>query len=237
MCNRPSNVTVYQLKSGVLGMGRNETLLKATNDESHSETGILLTPPGYTLSTSRRGKPDSGWPVALRHDSCPEAFSSLTGAEREAVSRVNIFVKACAEVVLEAITAGIPVAVCHATSSYMWSLDIYRCLLNLGPAIAQLDWCGFGSRFPRRTTIWSWNLDIPSVLPRCLTRGDVCSFSHLTHQKGEARAARNLSYPWRLRDSMASWFLSTWEQNALLCRWNSCRRSIPEYGNSGSVSQ
>ena len=87
------------------------------------------------------------------------------------------------------ITTGIPVAVCHATSSCMWSLDIYRCLLNLAPALAQ-DWCGFGCRFRRRTTIWSWNFDIPSVLPRCFLRGDVCSFSGLTYQKGQAPAAR-----------------------------------------------
>ena len=78
---------------------------------------------------------------------------------------MNIFVTACAEVVLEAIHAGIPVAV--------WSLDIYRCLLDLCPAIAQLDWCRFGSRFRRRTTMWSWNLYIPSVSPRCFPHGNV----------------------------------------------------------------
>ena len=61
---------------------------------------------------------------------CPFSLA-LTG---RSVSRVNMFVKACAEVVIEAINAGILVAVCHATSSYMWSLDIYRCLLNLVPA-------------------------------------------------------------------------------------------------------
>ena len=89
--------------------------------------GILLTPHCYTLSTSRRGKPDSGWPVALRHDSCPEGFSSLTGTEREAVSRVN--------------------------------------------------------------------LDIPSVLPRCFPRGDVCSFSNLIHQKGESSSGKESLLP------------------------------------------
>ena len=106
-----------------------------------TSAGILLTPPCYALSKSRRGKPDSGWPVALRHDSCPEGFSCLTSDEWEALSRVNMFEEACAHVVFEAINEGIPVAVCHATSSYMWSLHIYRCLLNLCPAIAQLAWC------------------------------------------------------------------------------------------------
>ena len=37
-----------------------------------------------------------------------KGFSSLTGAEQEAVSRVNIFVEACSEVVLEAITGWHP---------------------------------------------------------------------------------------------------------------------------------
>ena len=48
----------------------------------------------------------------------------------------------------------------------------------------------------------------PVCVTECFPRGDVCSFSNLAHQKGEARAARNPSYPWRVRDSIASWFLS-----------------------------
>ena len=116
-------------------------------------------------------------------------------------------------------------------------------LYDLGPTVSHLDSCGSGSRFRRRTTFLCWNLDIPAVLPTCYPHGNMCSFSELVHQKFKlrplksARAAGNLSYPWRLRESITSWFLSTWEQNALGYRWSSCRHSIPEYRDSGSIIQ
>ena len=188
--------------------------------------GILLSLACHSFSNARRGKPRSGWLVALRHDSCPEGFSWLAGSEREAVSQANDFAKACADVVLEAIKQEIPVALCHAASSYMWSMDIFRRLYDLRPTVSHLDWFGFGSRLRCQTTIWSWNREMPAVLQKCRVR-----------PVESARAAGNLSYPWRLRDSIASWFLGTWEQNALGYRWNSCRHSIPEYGNSGSIIQ
>ena len=98
-----------------------------------------------------------------------QKVSPLTDAEREAVSRVNIIVKVCAEVVLEAINAGIPEAVCHATSSYMWSLDVYCCLLNLGPAMAQLGLAAnFDNTRPSGAGTWTSRL-------QCY-QGAVCNF-------------------------------------------------------------
>ena len=88
------------------------------------------------------------------------------------------------------------------------------------------------SRSPRRAT------SLSGWLPGQLNHSH--SFSELAHQKcrprplTSARTAGNLSYPFRLRDS---WFLSTWEQNALSYRWTSCRHSVPEYGNAGSIIQ
>ena len=130
----------------------------------------------------------------------------------------------------------------HMTGSYMWSLDAYCRLRDLNPTISHLDWCQFGSRFRGRTTMWSWNLEVPTVLPTCNPRGNICSWSEERHQhwkprRQSARALGILSIPRRLQDTIASWFLTTWEQNALRYRWSSCRHSIPEYGNSGSIFQ
>ena len=87
--------------------------------------GIFLFPPSHTFSRARRGKVDSGWPIEVRHDSCPEGFSWLKGSVREAVCRANNFANACADIVIEGIKQGIPVALFHVTASYMWSLDTY----------------------------------------------------------------------------------------------------------------
>ena len=204
--------------------------------------GIFLSPPTRTFSKARRGKVDSCWPIAFRDNSCPEGFSWLEGSMREAVSQANIFANPCAYVVLEGIRQGIRVALFHMTGSYMWSLDTYCRLRDLNPTVSLLDWCQFGNRFRRRTTIWSWNLEILTVLPTCYRHGNICSWSEREHQHCKprpqsARATGTLSIPWRLRDTIASWFLNTWEQNALGYRWSSCRRSIPEYWNSGSIIQ
>ena len=117
--------------------------------------GIFLSPPSHTFSRARRGKVGSGWPIAVRHDLCPEGFSWLEGFVREAASRANNFANACADVVIEGIKQGL----FHATASYMWSLDTYCRLRVLYPTVSHLDWCQFGSRFRRRTTTWSWNLE------------------------------------------------------------------------------
>ena len=68
--------------------------------------GIFLSPPSHTFSRARRGKVDSGWPIAVRHDSCREGFSWLEGSLREAVCRANNFANACADVVTEGIKRG-----------------------------------------------------------------------------------------------------------------------------------
>ena len=202
-------------------MGLNETsLLKESELGSPSHT--------HTFSRARRGKVDNGWPIAVRHDSSPEGFYWLEGSVREAVCRANNFANACADIVIEGIKQGIPVSLFHVTASYMWSLDTHCRLRDLYPTVSNLDWCQFGSRFQRRMTIWSWSLEIPAVLPTCHPRGRICSWSELAHQHcrqrpRSARATGNPSIPWRLRDSIASWFLSVWEQNALCCQWESCR--------------
>ena len=154
----------------------------------------------------------------------------------------NSFANACAHVVREGIRQGIPVALFHMTGSYMWSLNAYCRLRDLNPTISHLDCCQFGSRFRGRTTIWSWNLEMPTVLPTCYPRGKICSWSEREHQHCKprpqsARATGTLSIPWRLRNTIASWFLSTWEQHALGYRWSYCRHTISEYGNSGSIIQ
>ena len=185
---------------------------------------------------------DGSWPVAFRNNSCPEGFPWLEGCMQEAVSRANNLANVCADVVLEGIKQGIPVALFHMTGSYMWSLDAYCRLRDLNPTISHLDWCQFGSRFRRRTTMWSWNLEVPTVLPTCNPCGNICSWPEERHQhwkprRQSARALGILSIPRRLQDTIASWFLTTWEQNALRYRWSSCRHSVPEYGNSGSIFQ
>ena len=53
--------------------------------------GIFLSPPSHTCSRGRRGEVDSGWPIAVCHDSFPEGFSWLEGSVREAVCRANFF--------------------------------------------------------------------------------------------------------------------------------------------------
>ena len=64
----------------------------------------------------------SGWPIVVRHDLCPEGFSWVEGSVWEAISRANNFANACADIVIEGIKQGIPVALFHVTASYMSSL-------------------------------------------------------------------------------------------------------------------
>ena len=179
----------------------------------------------YIFKSSKR---KSGWQLARRisQQFVPGRFPWLEGSMQEAVSRANTFANTCAEVVLEGIRQGI--ANCR--------------LRDLNPTISHLDRCQFGCRFRGRTTMWSWNLEVPTVLPTYNPRGNVCSWSEERHQhwkarRQSARALGILSIPRRLQDTIASWFLTTWEQNALRYRWSSCRHSIPEYGNSGSIFQ
>ena len=149
-------------------------------------------------------KKPQGWPVAVRNDSCPEGFAWLKGSMREAVSRANTFADACASVIFESTRQGIPVALFHTTGSYMWSLDAYCRLRELQPTVSHLDWCQFGSRFRGRTTIWSWNLEMPTVLPTCHPNGDICSWSGKQHKDWKsrsqsARASGTLSIPGHCR--------------------------------------
>ena len=164
-----------------ISVEKNRTLLLRRIRQS-TIAGIFMSPFSHTFSRARKGKVDGSWSVAFRNNSCPEGFSWLEGSMREAVSRANSFANTCADVVLEGIRQGIPVALFHMTGSYMWSLDAYCRLRDLNPTISHLDWCQFGCRFRGRTTIWSWNLEVPTVLPTCNPRGNICSWSEEQHQ-------------------------------------------------------
>ena len=92
--------------------------------------------------------------LTARRPPPPEGFSSFAGAEPEAVSRVT-----WAEVVPR-----------RSTLASQW-LCVMRRLHTCGPWMQ--PWsrdCSVGLVWvwlPIRTTILTWNLDIPSVLPRC----------------------------------------------------------------------
>ena len=152
---------------------KNRTLL-AKRIRRSTIAEIFLSPPTHTSSMARRGTKENGWPVAVRSDSCSEGFSSwLESSMREAVSRANTFANACAYIVLEGIKPGIPMALSHMTGSYIWSLDAYCRLRDLRQTISHLDWCQFGSRFRGRTTIWSWNLEMPRLRTVCCPRDNL----------------------------------------------------------------
>ena len=132
---------------------------------------------------------------------------------REAVSRANNFANACTDVVIEGIKQGIPVA-----RSHVWTLAA-ACVTFIRLFRTRTG-VNLVADFEDARPFWSWNLQIPAVLPTCHPRGRICSWSELAHQHcrqrlQSARATGNPSIPWRLRDSIASWFLSVWEQNAL----------------------
>ena len=115
-------------------------------------------------------------------------------------SRANNFATGCADIVIEGIKQKIPVALFRVTASYMCSLDTHCRLRDLYPTVSHMDWCQFGRRFRRRTTIWSWNLEDPVVLPTCHPRGRICSWSELAHQhcRQRPRSARATGNPSRV---------------------------------------
>ena len=219
-----------------ISVEKNRTLLLKRIRRS-TIAGIFLSPSSHTFSRAQRGKMDGCWPVAFRNNSCPKVSSgSKAPCGRPSLEQTLL------QILVQTWSSKESDKRSQWTGSYMWSLDAYCRLRDLNPTISHLDWCQFGCRFRGRTTMWSWNLEVPTVLPTCNPRGNICSWSEEQHQHWKprpqsARALGILSIPRRLQDTIASWFLNTWEQNALRYRWSSCRHSIPEYGNSGSIFQ
>ena len=144
---RPSSDAVCRAKSGAPGTAWSETSLRVGKKLSwFGEFGgapsvgfccrHLATPSPKPEKESRTAGGPSLFAMTLAQKVC-HGSQVLSG---RLASRANNFAEACAHLVLEAVNPRIPVALSHASSSYMWSMDIYRRLYDLRPTVSHLDW-------------------------------------------------------------------------------------------------
>ena len=90
----------------------------------------------------------------------------------------------------------------------------------------------------RCTYVWGWYLHTHPLL-RCFEGPHMLRFhresSRLPKKRNSSLVTR-LPHPRRSQHAVASCFLCAWEEHAMQLVWQRGRQSIPEYGNSDSVT-
>ncbi len=85
-------------------------------------------------------------------------------------------------IIQEAIQLCIPIVIENPNTSFLWSAPVLVALAQ-APCFRshQVDQCAYGTRWRKRTRLWSWHCSDAISLRPCCTGQAVCSFSNKKH--------------------------------------------------------
>ena len=127
-----------------------------------------------TFSTARR--------PPLRSSAHPDGLPGLAGRDLAACLHGNLLAEAGARIVSVAASLGIPVAVENPHRSLLWHHSAFEKLaVRWPPQRTTLDYCCFGTPWRKRTTFWSWHLDLSNLGRLCSSKKGKCDRTGLTH--------------------------------------------------------
>ena len=188
-----------------------------------------------SFSRARRAPVGSRWPAALRSREAPEGVDGLDALDHDRVAYGNALASATAELAFEVIKAGIPTVIENPVASFLWWQPCFLALrARFEPQIVSTDYCGFGKAWRKRTRLWSWHLDLRSVMRSCSSGGGCCDFSGKPHVLLTGKAADGRlntkvaeKYPRDMVDIIAANFVGEWQNRNLEKSWRPVRPELP----------
>ena len=137
------------------------------------KTGVQYVHAGVPCGTASRareipipGNPSA--PRALRSESEPWGRTDIvfTDVEKSKLEAANAVYKSVALILKLALQTGAIVSIENPERSYLWNLNIYQDLLELGLVDTLFDQCAFGGERPKRTR-WRGTAGVFASLSKC----------------------------------------------------------------------
>ena len=148
---------------------------------SNCVAGLWLGTPCASWSRARRGPPGSTW-CAIRSATHLYGLPNLRPIDQHKINIGNNTMKASARLISAARRFGVPCFLENPSTSLLWLADPIQKQAAFGSRRCTFDFCQFGTRWRKRTTVMMWGAPLsPELERRCSGRRGCCSRTGAPH--------------------------------------------------------